>query len=185
MQARLRARALDAGVGMIAPETVFLSHDTVLEADVADRPLCRLRPRRHGAQRRGDQSPFPSRRRRRRHGRDRRPVSRGFVPAPCSSENVHIGNFVEVKNARVGTGRQGQSPHLSRRCAGRRRRQYRRGHDHLQLRRLRQASHRHRRGRLHRLELVAGRAGQDRRWRLYRRGLGVINGDVERTRWRW
>ncbi len=34
MQQRLRARALAAGVGMTAPETVFLSHDTVLEADV-------------------------------------------------------------------------------------------------------------------------------------------------------
>ena len=36
---RLRAKALAAGVGMIAPETVFLSHDTVLDADVADRAL--------------------------------------------------------------------------------------------------------------------------------------------------
>jgi bifunctional UDP-N-acetylglucosamine pyrophosphorylase/glucosamine-1-phosphate N-acetyltransferase len=34
MQRRLRDRALNAGVGMIAPETVYLSHDTVLEADV-------------------------------------------------------------------------------------------------------------------------------------------------------
>src|SRR5262249_2253358 len=33
MQQRLRARALAAGVGMTAPETVFLSHDTVLEPD--------------------------------------------------------------------------------------------------------------------------------------------------------
>src|ERR1700744_63377 len=31
MQQRLRARALDSGVGMAAPETGYLSHDTVLE----------------------------------------------------------------------------------------------------------------------------------------------------------
>src|SRR5580693_7381545 len=34
MQERLRRRALDAGAGMTAPETVYLSHDTVLEPDV-------------------------------------------------------------------------------------------------------------------------------------------------------
>jgi len=34
MQKRLRKRALDAGVGMTAPDTVFLSYDTVLEPDV-------------------------------------------------------------------------------------------------------------------------------------------------------
>jgi len=33
MQQRLRARALAAGAGMIAPETVFLAYDTLLEAD--------------------------------------------------------------------------------------------------------------------------------------------------------
>lgn len=39
MQERLRARALDAGVGMTAPQTVFLSHDTVLEADFRSGPM--------------------------------------------------------------------------------------------------------------------------------------------------
>ncbi|HEY0301093.1 MAG TPA: NTP transferase domain-containing protein, partial [Rhizomicrobium sp.] len=34
MQQRLRRAALEAGVGMTAPETVFLSYDTVLEPDV-------------------------------------------------------------------------------------------------------------------------------------------------------
>ena len=41
-------------------------------------------------------------------------------------------------------GRQGQSSRLYRRRAGRRGRQFRRRHDHLQLRRRRQASHRYR-----------------------------------------
>ena len=47
MQTRCARRA-DAGVGMIAPETVFLSYDTKLEAELPDRTLCRVRPRRHG-----------------------------------------------------------------------------------------------------------------------------------------
>ncbi len=44
MQQRLRAAALDAGVGMTAPETVFLSHDTVLEADVQIGPYVVFAP---------------------------------------------------------------------------------------------------------------------------------------------
>ncbi len=48
MQQRLRAAAMANGVGMQAPETVFLCHDTVLEADVQHRALRRLRSRRHG-----------------------------------------------------------------------------------------------------------------------------------------
>jgi bifunctional N-acetylglucosamine-1-phosphate-uridyltransferase/glucosamine-1-phosphate-acetyltransferase GlmU-like protein len=63
MQKRLRARALDAGVGMIAPETVFLSYDTVLEADVQVGPYRRVRARRDGQKRRGDQGVLASRRR--------------------------------------------------------------------------------------------------------------------------
>ena len=66
----------------------------------------------------------------------------------------------------------------------RRGRQHRRRHHHLQLRRRGQAPHRHRQGRLHRLELGAGRAGQDRRRRLCRLGLGDHRRRAGRTRWR-
>jgi len=38
LQRRLRKRALDAGVTMVAPETVFLSHDTELAADCVVAP---------------------------------------------------------------------------------------------------------------------------------------------------
>ena len=46
MQARLRARALEAGVGMTAPETVFLSYDTRVGSRLPDRAVCLLRARR-------------------------------------------------------------------------------------------------------------------------------------------
>ena len=94
--------------------------------------------------------------------------------------DVHIGNFVEVKEATDRGRRQGQSSRLYRRRARRRRRQYRRRHHHLQLRRRRQAPHRYRQGRLHRLQFVAGRAGQDRRRRLYRLRLGGDQGRAGR-----
>src|ERR1700742_3175002 len=44
MQARLRRPALNAGVGMTAPDTVFLSHDTVLEADAQIGPYVVIGP---------------------------------------------------------------------------------------------------------------------------------------------
>ena len=44
MQQRLRAKALDAGVGMLAPDTVYLSHDTVLEADAQIGPYVVFAP---------------------------------------------------------------------------------------------------------------------------------------------
>ena len=47
-----------------------------------------------------------------------------------------------------------------------------------------QAPHRDRQGRVHRLELGAGRAGEDRRRRLCRLGLGDHRGRAGRTRWR-
>jgi bifunctional UDP-N-acetylglucosamine pyrophosphorylase/glucosamine-1-phosphate N-acetyltransferase len=103
MQQRLRLLALNAGVGMTAPETVFLSHDTVLEADAQIGPFvvfgtgvvvrsgaeikshCHL----EGAE-----------------------VGRGATVGPFArlrpgahlEEGVHIGNFVEVKNSRVEKG---------------------------------------------------------------------------------
>jgi len=39
MQSRLRKAALDAGVTMIAPETVFLAADTKFGKDVHDRTI--------------------------------------------------------------------------------------------------------------------------------------------------
>ena len=103
MQRRLRTAALDAGVGMIAPETVFLCHDTVLEADVQLEPNIFFGPGvvvRSGAAIRAFSHI---------EGAE---IGRGAVVGPFArlrpgarlDEDVHIGNFVEVKNAKVEKG---------------------------------------------------------------------------------
>ena len=46
--------------------------------------------------------------------------TRGCGPASTLADDVHIGNFVEVKASRLGDGSQGQPPHLHRRRRGRR-----------------------------------------------------------------
>jgi bifunctional UDP-N-acetylglucosamine pyrophosphorylase/glucosamine-1-phosphate N-acetyltransferase len=103
MQRRLRAKLLEQGVGMTAPETVYLSFDTVVEADalidpyVVFAPGVVVRSRAHirafshleGAE-----------------------VGEGAIIGPYArlrpgariEENVHVGNFVEVKNARLEKG---------------------------------------------------------------------------------
>jgi bifunctional UDP-N-acetylglucosamine pyrophosphorylase/glucosamine-1-phosphate N-acetyltransferase len=103
MQQRLRARALDAGVGMMAPETVFLSHDTALQADVRIGPYVVFGPGvtvKSGAEIRAFSH------------LEGATVARGAVVGPYArlrpgaeiGEEAHIGNFVEVKNARIEKG---------------------------------------------------------------------------------
>lgn len=103
MQKRLRRRALDAGVGMTAPDTVFLSHDTVLEPDAQIGPYVVFGPGvivRGGAQIRSHTV------------LEGAEIMRGAVVGPHArlrpgaviGEGAHIGNFVEVKNTTVGTG---------------------------------------------------------------------------------
>ncbi|MEK9723818.1 MAG: bifunctional UDP-N-acetylglucosamine diphosphorylase/glucosamine-1-phosphate N-acetyltransferase GlmU [Rhodospirillaceae bacterium] len=103
LQDRLRARAMDNGANLVAPETVFLSHDTVLGRDVTVgpnvvfapgvtvgdnvtiRPFCHL----EGAS-----------------------VADGAVVGPFArlrpgaevGSDAHVGNFVEIKNAALGRG---------------------------------------------------------------------------------
>ncbi|HEY2069899.1 MAG TPA: bifunctional UDP-N-acetylglucosamine diphosphorylase/glucosamine-1-phosphate N-acetyltransferase GlmU [Rhizomicrobium sp.] len=103
MQQRLRARALNAGVGMLAPETVYLSHDTVLEADAQIGPFVVFGPgvTVHGG---AEIKAFSHL-----EGAD---VAKGALVGPYArlrpgaviEEDVHIGNFVEVKKARVEKG---------------------------------------------------------------------------------
>ncbi len=103
MQTRLRGRALDAGVGMVAPETVFLSHDTVLEPDVLIGPYVVFGPGvivRSGAEIRAFSHIEGAEIRR---GALVGPYAR-LRPGAKIEEDVHIGNFVEVKNARVEKG---------------------------------------------------------------------------------
>ncbi len=103
MQRRLRAAALAAGVGMVAPETVFLCHDTVLEADVAIGPYVVFGPGvtvKSGAEIKAfshlEGAVVES-------GALVGPYAR-LRPGAHLEQGVHIGNFVEVKNSRIETG---------------------------------------------------------------------------------
>jgi bifunctional UDP-N-acetylglucosamine pyrophosphorylase / glucosamine-1-phosphate N-acetyltransferase len=110
MQARLRARALAACAGMTAPETVFLSYDTILEADCQIEPYVFFAPGvvvRSGARIRAFSH------------LEGAEVGRNAIVGPYArlrhgtvlEENVHVGNFVEVKNARLEKG--AKANHLS------------------------------------------------------------------------
>jgi bifunctional UDP-N-acetylglucosamine pyrophosphorylase/glucosamine-1-phosphate N-acetyltransferase len=103
MQARLRARALANTVGMTAPDTVFLSYDTVLEADCRIEPYVFFAPGvvvRSGARIRAFSH------------LEGAEVGAGAIVGPYArlrpgavlEENVHVGNFVEVKNTRIEKG---------------------------------------------------------------------------------
>jgi bifunctional UDP-N-acetylglucosamine pyrophosphorylase/glucosamine-1-phosphate N-acetyltransferase len=103
MQQRLRAKALDKGVGMLAPETVYLSHDTVLEADAQIGPYVVFGPGvtvHSGAQIKSHSHLEGAQ------------VGKGAIVGPYArlrpgtvlEEDVHIGNFVEVKKARIEKG---------------------------------------------------------------------------------
>ena len=65
---------------------------------------------------------------------------RGLRPGATLGDESHVGNFVEVKNAVLGRGSKANHLTLYRRFGYRRAREYRRGHDHLQLRRREQHS---------------------------------------------
>jgi len=102
-QKRMRLAAMEGGVTLQAPDTVFFSHDTVLEPDVVVEPnvvfgtgvavasgariraFCHLEGAHVGAE--SIVGPYARLR-----------------PGAELSQNVHIGNFVEVKNATIGTG---------------------------------------------------------------------------------
>jgi bifunctional UDP-N-acetylglucosamine pyrophosphorylase/glucosamine-1-phosphate N-acetyltransferase len=103
MQARLRAQAMAAGVTLVAPETVFLSADTSIGRDTVVGPFvvfgpgvtvgegveipafCHIVGARIGD--RGSIGPFARLR-----------------PGAELEAEVHLGNFVEVKNARLERG---------------------------------------------------------------------------------
>ena len=103
MQQRLREAAMREGATLVAPETVFLSHDTRLGRDVLVEPNvvfgpgvtvedgCVIRAFSHleGA--------------RVRSGAIVGPFAR-LRPGADIGEEAHIGNFVEVKKARIGRG---------------------------------------------------------------------------------
>ena len=117
-------------------------------------------------------------------GARRRARSRGCGRARSSARTSHIGNFVEVKEATIEAG--AKANHLTyigdaRVGAGA---NIGAGTITCNYDGVGQAPHRHRQGRLHRLELGAGGAGQDRRRRLCRLRLGDHRRRAGRTRWR-
>jgi bifunctional UDP-N-acetylglucosamine pyrophosphorylase/glucosamine-1-phosphate N-acetyltransferase len=110
MQRRLRRAAMDSGVTLVAPETVFLSADTRLGRDVVVEPnvtfgpgvtvgegarICSFSYLEGAAIGAGARvGPFARLR-----------------PGAVLEEQVHVGNFVEVKAARLGAG--AKANHLS------------------------------------------------------------------------
>ena len=110
MQLRLREAALEAGVAMQAPETVFLCADTVLEADVSVGPYVVFGPGvrvEAGA----DIKAFSH--------LEGCVVQAGAVIGPYArlrpgadvGPGAHVGNFVEIKAATLGAG--AKANHLS------------------------------------------------------------------------
>ena len=126
-------------------------------------------PRRRGRRRRADPVLLPSRGRAHRAGARGSGRSPGCGPAPTSARARTSATSSRSRTRRIEAG--AKANHLTyigdaRVGAGV---QHRRRHDHLQLRRLRQVPDGDRRAGLHRLEHVAGRAGDDRRRRHHRR----------------
>jgi bifunctional UDP-N-acetylglucosamine pyrophosphorylase/glucosamine-1-phosphate N-acetyltransferase len=103
LQTRLRAAAMTGGATLVAPETVFLSADTVLGRDVTIEPNVVFGPKvkvADGAVIRAFS-----------HVEGATVASGAIVgpyarlrPGAAIGEGAHIGNFVEVKNAEVGAG---------------------------------------------------------------------------------
>jgi len=103
LQQRLRTAALEAGVTMIAPETVFLSADTKLGKDVIIEPNVVFGPGvtvEDGATIKSFSYMEGAR-----IGKDARvgPFAR-LRPGADLGQNVRIGNFVEVKQAKIEAG---------------------------------------------------------------------------------
>ena len=103
MQSRLRRAAMDAGATLVAPETVFLSADTRLARDVVVEPNVTFGP----GVKVGEGALIRSFS----HlegavvgaGAQIGPFAR-LRPGAVLDDEVHIGNFVEVKAARLGAG---------------------------------------------------------------------------------
>ena len=103
MQSRLRRAAMAAGVTLVAPETVFLSADTRLGRDVVVEPNVIFGP--------GVAIAEGARIRSFSH-LEGAVVGAGAIVGPFArlrpgavlEDDVHVGNFVEVKAARLGAG---------------------------------------------------------------------------------
>src|SRR5882757_4002509 len=110
LQQRLRRAAMEAGVTLVAPETVFLSADTTFGRDVVVEPFVVF----GGGVTVEDNALIRSF-----SHLDRAHVGKGAVVGPYArlrpgarlQDDVHIGNFVEIKEAVIETG--AKANHLS------------------------------------------------------------------------
>lgn len=102
-QVAARARALEAGVTLVAPDTVHFSADTVLERDVIVEPHVVFGPGVHVEQ--GAEIRAFSHVEGARVGRNATvgPYAR-LRPGSVVSDAARVGNFVEIKSATVGEG---------------------------------------------------------------------------------
>ncbi len=160
LQQRLRKAAMEAGVTLVAPETVFLASRHGVRPRCGGRALRGVRPGRLGRGRCGD--PFvlaPRRVQRSARARRSAPMP-GCVRARSSARRSRSAISSRSRKPTSATGpRSITSAYIGDAGVGAER-QYRRRHHHLQLRRRRTSTAPiDRQGRLHRLELGAGRAG--------------------------
>jgi bifunctional UDP-N-acetylglucosamine pyrophosphorylase/glucosamine-1-phosphate N-acetyltransferase len=103
LQQRLRAAAMDAGVTLVDPETVWLSADTRLAADVTIEPYVRLGRGVTIASHAEIKSFCDLEGVRIGKGARVGPFAR-IRPGSDVADNVHIGNFVELKATKMGRG---------------------------------------------------------------------------------
>jgi bifunctional UDP-N-acetylglucosamine pyrophosphorylase / glucosamine-1-phosphate N-acetyltransferase len=103
LQQRLRRAALDAGVTLVAPETVFLSADTTFGRDVVVEPFVVFGPGVSVEDNAVIRSFSHLDRARVGKGASVGPYAR-LRPGARLEADVHIGNFVEVKEALIETG---------------------------------------------------------------------------------
>ncbi len=109
-QARARARALADGVTMIAPETVYFSHDTELAQDVVIEPHVVFGPGVRVAEGARINAYCHMQQAKIGPGAIVGPFSR-LRPGADIGPDARVGNFVEVKNAKLETG--AKANHLS------------------------------------------------------------------------
>ena len=183
-QQRLRKSALDAGVTLIAPETVFLCADTKFGRDVVVEPYVVFGEKvtvEDGAVIHSFSHLAGA------HvgkGASVGPFAR-LRPGTRLGDGARIGNFVEVKEAVLEAG--AKANHLSYIGDAFVGANANIGAGTITCNYDGNAKHRtdDRQGCVHRLELGAGRAGRNRRRRLYRIRLGDYGKRAGRTPWRW
>lgn len=110
LQKRLRAAAMEAGATLVAPETVFLSADTVLAPDVTIHPHVVFGPGVRVAEGAVIHSFSHLEEATVAAGATVGPYAR-LRPGAAVGEGAHVGNFVELKNTVLGPG--AKANHLS------------------------------------------------------------------------